>query len=140
MGGRGVEGEINPHARRSDGGLIDTAAQATAGIVDLPRSAAVVEYRSPECSRVVTTDIVVGAAREQDIESAKKVGGGRVVYDSLERLTQLQPARNGAPGISKTGGIRMSGQCPRRSDNRRRADPLIRPGRRGVGPIEVPAS
>src|SRR5258705_13208470 len=99
MGGAGVWGETALPPRRSDGGLINPGARVAAGVVDPPRRAAVVEYRGPECSRVVTTGIVVGAAREQDIESAKKVGGGRVVYDSRKRLTRQQPARNGASGI-----------------------------------------
>ena len=67
---------------------------------------------------------------------------GGVVYDSLERLTGLQPAdfTNGTPGISKTGVISMGEQCPRPSDRRRTAHRLILSGRRGVGPIKAPGS
>src|SRR5258708_37410570 len=119
---------------------MDPVPGGTAGIAELPGSAAIVEYGCPKGRRVVTTGIVAGAAREKYINAAKKVVWSGVVYARLEHLKGKQPARNRTPGVSKTGVISMGEQCPRPSERRRTAHRLILSGRRRVGPIKAPGS
>src|SRR5258708_13517355 len=117
---------------------MDPVPGGPAGIAELPGSAAIVEYGCPKGRRVVTTGIVVGAAREQYIKSAKKGVCSGVVYDRLEHLKGKQPARNRTPGVSKNGVISMGEQCPRPSQRRLTPHPFSRSVRHRLRPFKDP--